>query len=93
MVPLARTTEDDLLWARSGTKPIHAVRWTLNQARIVKTKKRGHELVMVWKKWKERQGWQVRGSAGSGYVATSPSGEQHACALRSYEPNSLEQIA
>ena len=87
-----RSTQEDLIWARSGTKPIHAVRWTLNQARIVRTKKRGHELLMVWKKWKERQGWEVRGSAGNGYVATAPSGEQHACALRSYLPDTLSEI-
>lgn len=92
MVPLPKTTEEDLLWARSGTRPIHAVRWTLDNARIVRTKKRGHELIMVWKKWKERQGWQVRGSAGSGYVAVSPSGEQHACALRSYDPVTLSEV-
>ena len=89
---MPRSTEEDLAWARSGTKPIHAVRWTLNQARIVKTKKRGHELLLVWKKWKLRQGWQVLGSTAGGYVAMSPRGEQEACALRSYRPDTLEQL-
>lgn len=89
---MSQSTAEDLAWARSGTKPIHAVRWTLNQARIVKTKKRGHELLMVWKRWKERQGWEVRGSAQGGYVATAPDGTQHACALRSYDPASLSVL-
>lgn len=89
---MPHTTEEDLIWARSGTKPIHAVRWSTNQARIVKTKKRGHELLLVWKKWKLRQGWQVLGSSAGGYVATSPSGMQEACALRSYRPDTLEQL-
>ena len=88
---MPKTTQEDLAWARSGTKPIHAVRWTLNQARIVKTKKRGHELLMVWKKWHERHGWKVMGSTGNGYVATSPDGEQHAAALRSYDPVTLAE--
>lgn len=92
MTPLPRSTEEDLIWARSGTRPIHAVRWTLNQARIVKTKKRGHELLMVWKKWKERQGWTVRGSSGNGYIAYGPNGEKQACALRSYDPETLARL-
>lgn len=92
MSPLPRSTAEDLLWARSGKRPIHAVRWTLNQARIVRSKQRGHQLCLVWKKWKERQGWEVRGSASGGYVATAPSGEQEACALRSYSPEDLRVL-
>lgn len=92
MFLMPQSTKDDLLWARSGTRPIHAVRWTDSRARIVRTKKRGHELLMVWKKWKERQGWKVRGSAGSGYVAESPAGVLEAAALRSYNPATLEQL-
>lgn len=88
---MPRTTEIELAWAQTGTKPIHAVRWTLNQARIVSTKKRGHELLMVWKKWKLRQGWEVRGSSAGGYVA-SRDGVQEACALRSYDPETLAQL-
>ena len=89
---MPRTREEDLIWARSGTRPIHAVRWTLNQARIVRTKKRGNELLMVWKRWKERQGWTVRGSSGNGYIAYGPSGEREAAALRSYSPETLQQL-
>ena len=88
---MPRSTAEDLIWARSGTRPIHAVRWTLNQARIVRTKKRGHELLMVWKKWKERQGWNVRGSNGNGYIATSPTGTKEAAALRTYDPVTLAE--
>lgn len=47
---------------------------------------------MVWKKWKERQGWVVRGSAGSGYVAERD-GLKEAAALRSYDPATLEQLS
>lgn len=88
---MRRSTEEDLLWARSGTKPIHVVRWSLNEGRIVKTKKRAHEVMMVWKKWKERQGWEVRGSAGGGYIAFRKE-QREACALRSYNPQTLEEF-
>lgn len=89
---MPQSTPEDLLWARSGTRPIHAVRWTDSRARIVRTKKRGHELLMVWKKWKERQGWQVRGNTAGGYVAESPEGVQEAAALRSYCPETLAEL-
>lgn len=89
---MPQSTAEDLLWARSGTKPILAVRWTPSRARIVRTKKRAHELLMVWKKWKERHGWEVRGNASSGYVGTSPDGLKEACALRIYDPATLEVI-
>jgi hypothetical protein len=89
-VPLMpQSTLEDLAWARSSGKPIHAVRWSLNQARIVRTKKRGHELLRVWKLWKERQGWTVRGAIGAGYVAESPEGLREAATLRTYCSDSL----
>ena len=89
---MPQATNEDLAWARSGTKPIHAVRWSTNKARIVQTKKRGHELLRIWKSWKERQGWRVRGNTGDGYVAESPAGLLEAAALRTYDPVTLEQI-
>ncbi len=90
---MRRRTAEDLAWARTGKKPIHAVRWTDSQARIVPTKKRGHELLMVWKKWKQRQGWIVMGNASGGFIATSPAGERHAAAICSYAPSTLERIS
>jgi hypothetical protein len=86
-----RSTEEDLIWARTGEKPIHVVRWSFNQTRIVRTKRRAHECIMVWKKWKERQGWEVRGNASSGYIAYRD-GEREACALRSYDPKTLSAL-
>ena len=89
---MPRSTAEDLAWARSGTKPIYGVRWSFDQARIVKTKKRAHELLMVWKKWKIRQGWQIIGNAQNGFIAIAPDGTKHACALRTYDPQTLESL-
>ena len=90
---MPQATLEDLAWAQSGTKPINAVRWSFDKARIVRSKKRAGELMMVWKKWYERHGWEVRGRGGDGYVATSPDGNtKHACALRRYDPKTLAAL-
>lgn len=86
-----RTTDIDLQWARSGKKNIYAVRWSTDQARIVKTKKRAHELIGIWKKWKVRQGWVVLGNVSTGFIAARD-GERQACALRIYDPSSLALV-
>lgn len=46
--------------------------WTEGHLKRVKTKKRGEELMRVWKKWQERQGLTVQ-RRGDAYVARSPS--------------------
>ena len=84
--PLPRTTDMELAWARTGKKPIYAVRWSFNHARIVRTKRtEANEVVSIWKKWKERQGWIVKGNVASGFFAYRD-GAVEVCALRVYDP-------
>ena len=66
-----------------------AVVWTAKKHRLVKTKKAGRELMMVWKKWYERQGWKVLPLAG-GFAARHPDGERrHAVGLHVYDIETL----
>lgn len=88
---MPQSTLDDLLWARSGDKPIIAARWSTNRARIVRTKKRANELAGIWKDWKIRLGWKVNGACPD-YIAISPDGTQEAFAMRVYDPKTLEVI-
>lgn len=46
--------------------------WTWGMTKPVKTKKRGTELMNVWKRWYERCGWTVVRSRAGGYLAFPP---------------------
>ncbi len=82
--------------------------WTWKQHRRVKTKKRGNEVLKVWKRWYERQGWKVQSVYGDteGYIALAPGYENvlhwngpfpsdflHSISLREYDPISKERIS
>ena len=71
-------------------KKLYAVAWTWRKHRIVKTKKRGNEVLKVWKRWYERQGWTVR-SHPTGYFATK-NGERHAASLHEYDFETKERL-
>ena len=80
MTPLPRTTEEDLIWARSGKKPINIVRWgpyeiipePYGGGRMVSSKAKGHKLMAVWKRWYQRKGWEVRGGVTTTLCAYPP---------------------
>lgn len=60
--------------------------WTRDRHKILKTKKRAHQLMKVWRRWYERQGWTVKnfGDAES-MIAVSLTGDRHAITLRTYK--------
>lgn len=88
---MPQATPDDLFFARTGTKPILTFRWTDSRARIIPFKYKADEYAKVWKRWKERQGWRVRG-ASPNHIAESPDGVFEACALRIYDPGTLQEV-
>lgn len=83
-------------------KRLYAVAWSWRKSRIVRTKKRGKEVLRVWKLWHERQGWKVRANGG-GYMAYSPDYKLgrdvfayplvRSCSLHEYDPDSKERLA
>jgi hypothetical protein len=77
---------------RAKRRPkIYAVVWTWRKHRIVKTKKRGTEVLKVWKRWYERQGWKVT-SCPSGYFAANAKGDRHAISLDEYDKETKERL-
>jgi hypothetical protein len=68
--------------------------WTTSKSeRRVKTKKRASELMAIWKRWYERQGWDISGKGSDeGYIARPPgwrddpiASARHAIILREYD--------
>lgn len=96
---MPQATSEDLLWARTGKKPIVGVTWTnpepgATQARdrIVKSIARGERLMKLWKEWKERHGWTVTGSLSYGYRATLDGGKPEVITVRRYDPETMERV-
>ena len=77
---MPRTTEEDLLWARSGKRPVNIVRWgpyevipePYGGGRLVKSQAEGKRLMVIWKRWYERKGWKVHGNQEHGFLAWDP---------------------
>ena len=103
---MPRTTEEDLIWARSGKRPINIVRWgpyeiipePYGGGRLVSSKEKGHKLMGIWKRWYERKGWRVVGNYEYGYRAYPPEWEPgsrfepHGCQIRTYRLENEEWV-
>lgn len=70
---------------------IYAVCWTWKKHRIVPTKKRGEEVLRVWKRWKERQGLSIS-RLGDGYVARREGALTESISLHTYDVITKERI-
>lgn len=54
------------------SKPLYVLHWTPGHHRQVKTKKAGAHALKAWKRWYERKGWSVWGSATDGHYIATP---------------------
>lgn len=98
---MPQATKEDLLWARSGKKKIIGVSWSGSPSRdrIPRTKRRGMELLEVWKDWKLRQGWTVLGTKTGGCYRAYPPGVEPGLmsraefiVLRAFDPETMQSL-
>jgi hypothetical protein len=90
---MRKRTQEDLVWARTGKRNINVVRWSHGQGRVVSSQQKAHRAMAAWKEWKLRQGYEVKGSQGSGFFAFKDGIAREACALRIYDPKTLTVVS
>lgn len=71
------------------------VAWTWQKFRVVKSQKRGRELIKVWCWWYKRLGWRVDSNGSDCYIATSKDGKytKHCVQLQEYDPLTNARIS
>lgn len=81
-------------------KKTYALAWTKDKIRPFKTKagkkkpwESAEPKLRVWKRWYERQGWTIFGSAAGGWhIARSPEGVLHAAIIREYDQERKKRL-
>ncbi len=81
-------------------KKTYALAWTKDKIRPFKTKagkkkpwESAEPKLRVWKRWYERQGWTIFGSARGGWhIARSPEGVLHAAIIREYDQERKKRL-
>lgn len=75
--------------------------WTWRKHRVFKYRYEAERHIKTWKRWYQRKGWLVQGSAKDGYIAMPPDmsledyfkpGTIHAIGLRKVPDELMDQI-